>query len=146
VKRSYVSTLFLKRFEFLDFISFKILGEMDINDLLKHFYILLILICSKTSRAEKKERYRRESAITGKNLSGPFLVFCKIGPLVGMLELLLWMNQFFSFQLFIFRRLYFFTAGSFMGRNKFTFFLNIVCKVDALMFLNATKSFLIQCR
>jgi hypothetical protein len=43
VKRSYVSTLFLKRFDFLDFISLKILGEMDTNDLLKHFYILLIL-------------------------------------------------------------------------------------------------------
>jgi hypothetical protein len=53
---------------------------------------------------EEKERYSRESAITGKNLPDSFLENLTT---FGMLKLLVWMNQFCSFQLLIFRRLYF---------------------------------------
>jgi hypothetical protein len=63
-----------------------------------------------------------------------------------MLELLTWVNQFFSFHLFILRVLYFFPAGTFMDRNKFTsFFFNIVRKIDAFIFLDVVIVIFVIC-
>jgi hypothetical protein len=73
-------------------------------------------------------RTEEKSAIAGKALlpGKPCRALSyKIGALIGMLELLTWVNQFFSFHLFILRVLYFFPAGSFMDRNKFTSFFLI---------------------
>jgi hypothetical protein len=77
----------------------------------------------KVTRFKKKDR--RKNAIAGKALlpGKPCrALFYKIGALIGMLELLTWVNQFFSFHLILLRVLYFFPAGSFMDRNKFTSF------------------------
>jgi hypothetical protein len=94
-------------------------------------------------------RTEEKSAIAGKALlpGKPCRALSyKIGALIGMLELLTWVNQFFSFHLFILRVLYFFPAGSFMDRNKFTsFFLNIVRKIDAFIFLDVVIVIFVIC-
>jgi hypothetical protein len=117
------------------------------------FYSLITcqITCVTTAPADRlhkvtrfKKKTEEKSAIAGKALlpGKPCrALFYKIGALIGMLELLTWVNQFFSFHLFILRVLYFFPAGSFMDRNKFTsFFFNIVRKIYAFIFLDVATS------
>jgi hypothetical protein len=94
-------------------------------------------------------RTEEKSAIAGKALlpGKPCRALSyKIGALIGMLELLTWVNQFFSFHLFILRVLYFFSGWFLHGPKQIHFFFfNIVRKIDAFIFLDVVIVIFVIC-
>jgi hypothetical protein len=89
-------------------------------------------------RTEEKSAIAGKALLPGKPCRA---LFYKIGALIGMLELLTWVNQFFSFHLFILRVLYFFSGWFLHGPKQIHFFFfNIVRKIDAFIFLDVATS------